>query len=349
MKRSSTKELFTPFKDPKREFRSSRKHFKTLSLDKSRSTDFDLFYDQDEYLKEEVVETMAETIEQYMSKTRANYRSGFVRPKIKDKDHFELKGQFLKELRDTTFSGSDYEDVNEHIEKVLEIKDLKIKFLNKYCLPIQTANKMEEINNFQQEPDETLYQAWEKFKELLMKCAIPSKTVADTKVAIQEMAGYSQKWHNGSRGTGVLAQITRKMQKKKQTVILFDPERPCTRNYFDRAEIARFMNAAGRRRDALPQLMNLITIDVVFTTTAEALVMAKIVICANTSRTSSSSRPFDNQDFSSLPSCALLMDEQKEIKAFRELRKTIAFKLELQMLHLRAAFNESMGEYGLAL
>ncbi|GJZ29890.1 hypothetical protein Tco_0574937, partial [Tanacetum coccineum] len=28
--RSSTKELFTPFKDPKREFRSSRKHFKTI-------------------------------------------------------------------------------------------------------------------------------------------------------------------------------------------------------------------------------------------------------------------------------------------------------------------------------
>ncbi|GJX22104.1 hypothetical protein Tco_0226549 [Tanacetum coccineum] len=29
---------------------------------------------------------------------------------------------------------------------------------------------MEEINNFQQEPDKTLFQAWERFKELLMKC-----------------------------------------------------------------------------------------------------------------------------------------------------------------------------------
>ncbi|GJR74404.1 hypothetical protein Tco_0086769 [Tanacetum coccineum] len=29
---------------------------------------------------------------------------------------------------------------------------------------------MEEINNFQQEPCETIYQAWECFKELLMKC-----------------------------------------------------------------------------------------------------------------------------------------------------------------------------------
>ncbi|GKA45571.1 hypothetical protein Tco_0738367 [Tanacetum coccineum] len=30
------------------------------------------------------------------------------------------------------------------------------------------------------------------------KCAIPSKTVGDAKVAIQEMVEYSQKWHNGT-------------------------------------------------------------------------------------------------------------------------------------------------------
>ncbi|CAI9091798.1 OLC1v1026914C1 [Oldenlandia corymbosa var. corymbosa] len=78
----------------------------------------------------------------------------------------------------------------------------------------------------------------------------------------------------GSRGTGVPARISRKMQKKNQVVILLNPERqqirregevpvadllwysaarPCNRNCFDRAEIARVMNAAGRRRDALPQ------------------------------------------------------------------------------------------------
>ncbi|GKB08683.1 hypothetical protein Tco_0836995 [Tanacetum coccineum] len=121
---SSTKELFTPFKDPKQEFQSSRKHFKTLSLDESRSPDFDLFSDQEEYSEEEVAETMAETMEQYMSKTRADYGSGVARSKIEDKDNFELKGQFLKELRTNTFSGSDHEDANEHIEKVLEIVDL---------------------------------------------------------------------------------------------------------------------------------------------------------------------------------------------------------------------------------
>nr|GEU44318.1 hypothetical protein [Tanacetum cinerariifolium] len=160
-----------------------KKHFKSLSLDELRSPDFSLFSDQ-EYLDEEKAETMAETMEQYMSKTRTYYESGVARPKIDNKDKFELKCQFLKELRENTFSGSDHEDVNEYIEKVLEIvdlfheptgsiktcEDLKTNFLNKYCPPGRTANKMKEINNFQQESDETLYQAWEHFKELLMKC-----------------------------------------------------------------------------------------------------------------------------------------------------------------------------------
>ncbi|GJV61989.1 retrovirus-related pol polyprotein from transposon TNT 1-94 [Tanacetum coccineum] len=203
-----------------------------------------------------------------MSKTRADYGSGVARPKIEDKDNFKLKGQLLKELHTNTFSGSDHEDANEHIEKVHEIVDLfhipnitidqvmlrafymsltgavsrwlrnkpsgsittwehlKTKFISKCCPPARTAKKMEEINNFQQEPDENLYQAWERFKELLIKCpqhylieiqevvlfyngldvptrqildsrgVIPSKTVVDVKVAIQEMVEYSQKWHN---------------------------------------------------------------------------------------------------------------------------------------------------------
>nr|GEV29669.1 hypothetical protein [Tanacetum cinerariifolium] len=176
-----------------------RKHFKKLSLDESRSPDFDLFYDQEEYSKEEV----AKTIEQYMSKTRADYGSRVARPRIEHKDNFELKGQYLKELRSNTFSGSDHEDANEHIEKVLKIVDLfhipniniyhvilrafrmpltraasrwlrnkpsgsittwgdlKMKFLSKYCPPTHTAKKMKEINNFQKEPNENLYQAWE--------------------------------------------------------------------------------------------------------------------------------------------------------------------------------------------
>ncbi|GJX10160.1 hypothetical protein Tco_0200019 [Tanacetum coccineum] len=69
MTRSSTNELFTPYKEPEREFQSSRRHFKTLSLDELRSPDFNLFFDQ-EYSEEEEAKSMAETMEQYMSNVR---------------------------------------------------------------------------------------------------------------------------------------------------------------------------------------------------------------------------------------------------------------------------------------
>ncbi|GJR82526.1 hypothetical protein Tco_0153311 [Tanacetum coccineum] len=79
------------------------------------------------------------------------------------------------------------------------------------------------LRNEPTEPDETLFQAWKRFKELLMKCpqhyltemqevilfyngldiptrqildsrgVIPTKTAEDAKKAIQEMAEYSQK------------------------------------------------------------------------------------------------------------------------------------------------------------
>ncbi|GKB56365.1 retrovirus-related pol polyprotein from transposon TNT 1-94 [Tanacetum coccineum] len=218
MTRSSTKELLSPFKNLKQKFHSKRRLFDTPSLIESNIPEFDHNFDIEEQSEEE--------------------------------------GQFLKELRDNTFSGSEYEDANEHIKKVLEIVDLfhipkvtqdqimlrafpvsltgaasrwlrnqpsgsittwevlKTKFLNKYYPPARTAKKMKEINNFQQEPDESLFRAWERFKELLMKCpqhyltdmqevilfynrldvptrqildskgAIPSKTVVDTKIAI---------------------------------------------------------------------------------------------------------------------------------------------------------------------
>ncbi|GKB98719.1 retrovirus-related pol polyprotein from transposon TNT 1-94 [Tanacetum coccineum] len=207
MTRSSTKELLSPFENPEQKFRSKRRLFDTPSLIESNSPEFDHIFDIKEQSEEGERETMTETMEQYMSKTRENYGSGVTRPTINQDTPFELKGQFLKELRDNTFSGSEHEDANEHIKKVLEIVDLfhipkvtqdqimlrafpvsltgaasrwlrnqpsgsittwevlKTKFLNKYCPPARTAKKMEEINNFQQEPDESLFRAWERFKE----------------------------------------------------------------------------------------------------------------------------------------------------------------------------------------
>nr|GEW48563.1 hypothetical protein [Tanacetum cinerariifolium] len=157
------------------------KLYKTRSLDYLNSPEFNLISDIEDQFEEEETKAMAKTMKEYMCKTRGDYGSGVATPKIDDKYHFELKGQFLKELRDNTFIGSNHQDANEHIEKVLEIvylfhihnitqDHIMLRVFPMYCSPARTAKKMEEINNFQQEPDETLYQAWERFKELLMKC-----------------------------------------------------------------------------------------------------------------------------------------------------------------------------------
>nr|GEY00395.1 hypothetical protein [Tanacetum cinerariifolium] len=100
-----------------------RKLFDTPSLVESISPEFNQLSKIKEHIEEEEV-TMTETMEQYMSKTHRDYGSGVTRPSISKDTHFELKGQFLKELHDNTFSGSEHEDANEYIEKVLEIVDL---------------------------------------------------------------------------------------------------------------------------------------------------------------------------------------------------------------------------------
>ncbi|GKC57389.1 retrovirus-related pol polyprotein from transposon TNT 1-94 [Tanacetum coccineum] len=203
MTRSSTKELLSPLENPERVLRSRRKLFDNPSLVELNPPEDDQLSEIEEHIEEEVTEIMA---------------------------------------------GSEQEDVNEHIEKVLEIVDLfhipkvtqdqimlrafpvsltgaasrwlrnqtsgsittwevlKTKFLNKYCPPARTAKKMEEINNFQQEPDESLFRIHLVYNGLDVptqqildsKGAIPSKTVAAAKTVIQEMAEYSKKWHNGT-------------------------------------------------------------------------------------------------------------------------------------------------------
>ncbi|GJV92198.1 retrovirus-related pol polyprotein from transposon TNT 1-94 [Tanacetum coccineum] len=224
-------------------FRSRRRLFDTPSLVESNSSEFDHNFDIEKQSEEEVRETMTEIMEQYMSKTRENYGSGvtsglehedanehiekvleivdlFHIPKV-TQDQIMLQA-FLVSL---TRAASRWLR-NQPSGSITTWEVLKTKFLNKYCPPTCTAKNIKEINNFQQEADESLFHAWERFIELLMMCpyltdmqevilfyngldvptrqildskgAIPSKTIADAKIAIQEMAEYSQKWHNGT-------------------------------------------------------------------------------------------------------------------------------------------------------
>ncbi|GKE61945.1 hypothetical protein Tco_1512312, partial [Tanacetum coccineum] len=47
---------------------------------------------------------------------------------------------------------------------------LEKEFIWQYCSPFKPAKKLEEIRNFKQEIDETLYHAWERYSDLLYRC-----------------------------------------------------------------------------------------------------------------------------------------------------------------------------------
>ncbi|GJR81050.1 hypothetical protein Tco_0151835 [Tanacetum coccineum] len=152
------------------------------------------------------------SMEQYLALFRENQAPVVVKPKIKGNVNFEIKSQFMRELREDTFSGNKNEDAHDHIDRILSIvslfnipgvsKDavmlrvfpfnltgatkrwvdrlvpgttntwdlLKKAFIQRYCPPSKTAKQLEDIHNFTQKGDESLYQAWERYNGLLYKC-----------------------------------------------------------------------------------------------------------------------------------------------------------------------------------
>ncbi|GKF59682.1 uncharacterized mitochondrial protein-like protein, partial [Tanacetum coccineum] len=64
------------------------------------------------------------TIEQYLALSRENQAPGVVKREIGGNVNFEIKSQFMHELREDTFFGNKDEDAHDHIDRVLNIIDL---------------------------------------------------------------------------------------------------------------------------------------------------------------------------------------------------------------------------------
>nr|GEX63377.1 leucine-rich repeat transmembrane protein kinase protein [Tanacetum cinerariifolium] len=64
------------------------------------------------------------TMEQYLALIRGNQASGVVKPEIGGNVNFEIKCQFIQELREDTFSGNKNDDSHEHVERVSDIVSL---------------------------------------------------------------------------------------------------------------------------------------------------------------------------------------------------------------------------------
>ncbi|GJS62421.1 hypothetical protein Tco_0657205 [Tanacetum coccineum] len=61
------------------------------------------------------------TMEQYLALSRENQAPGVGKPKIRGNVNFKVKSQFMRELREDTFSGNKDEDAYDHIDRVLSI------------------------------------------------------------------------------------------------------------------------------------------------------------------------------------------------------------------------------------
>ncbi|GJZ53499.1 integrase, catalytic region, zinc finger, CCHC-type containing protein [Tanacetum coccineum] len=93
------------------------------------------------------------TMKQYLALTRGNQASGMVKPKIVG-NHVE---RILDIVSLFNIPGLTHDAVMLRVFPITLTRATK-----RYCPPSKTAKPLEEIRNFKQEGDKTLYQAWER-------------------------------------------------------------------------------------------------------------------------------------------------------------------------------------------
>ncbi|XP_073049675.1 uncharacterized protein [Primulina eburnea] len=97
--------------------------------------------------------------------------SGIARGTI-NANNFELKPALINMVQQNQFAGTATSDPHVHLRTFLEITDTELatKFLSKYFPPAKSAQLKIEISTFRQTDFEQLYEAWERYKELLRRC-----------------------------------------------------------------------------------------------------------------------------------------------------------------------------------
>ncbi|GKA63321.1 hypothetical protein Tco_0762927 [Tanacetum coccineum] len=144
-------------------------------------------------------------MEQYLALNRGNQAPGVVKPEIGGNVNFEIKSQFMLELREDTFSGNKNDDAHEHVERVLDIVSLfnipgvshDAVMLHVFPITLTRAAKRWKVNIF--------YNGlWTMNRQLLnSQGPIPGMTPTQALTAIKTMVDHSQKWHNGSSNRNI--------------------------------------------------------------------------------------------------------------------------------------------------
>ncbi|GKB36534.1 hypothetical protein Tco_0881476 [Tanacetum coccineum] len=64
------------------------------------------------------------TIEKCLALTRGNQAPSVVKPEIEGNVNFEIKSQFMRELREDNFLGNKSDNAPKHVERILDIVSL---------------------------------------------------------------------------------------------------------------------------------------------------------------------------------------------------------------------------------
>ncbi|GJW18805.1 reverse transcriptase domain-containing protein [Tanacetum coccineum] len=120
------------------------------------------------------------TMAELLQAPTEGYEDAIVIPEINA--NFELKHGLINLVQNKQFFGHDKEDPHAHIRSariwlekepprsILTWDDLVSKFINQFFPPSKTTNLQNEITRFQQRFDESFYEAWDRFNDLLRAC-----------------------------------------------------------------------------------------------------------------------------------------------------------------------------------
>ncbi|GJW66115.1 hypothetical protein Tco_0117999 [Tanacetum coccineum] len=174
------------------------------------------------------------TMEQYLALTRGNQAPSVVKPEIGRNVNFEMKSQFMRELRKDTFSENKNDDAYEHVER--PPRDGWTDFHQEPSIPgISSKRPLSKGTVHHQEPPNSLRKSATSSKKE-MKCYTklgngamnrqlldsqgPTPGMTPIQALIQTMADHSQKWHDGSSSRNIddnssdrIATIVNKLEK----------------------------------------------------------------------------------------------------------------------------------------
>ncbi|GKE26929.1 hypothetical protein Tco_1442313 [Tanacetum coccineum] len=158
-------------------------------------------------------------MEQYLAFTRGNQAPSVVKLEIRGIVNFEIKSQFMQELREDAFSGNKNDDAHEHVERPL--RDGWTDFHQKPLIPRISLRKplSKGTVHHQELPNSLRKSATSSKKEtrhytklgngainrqlLDSQGPITGMTPVQALMAIQTMTDHSQKWHDGSSNRNI--------------------------------------------------------------------------------------------------------------------------------------------------